>query len=232
MRAKKVRRIAKSTYLKHMRKKIVRSQKVFCIGSNKTGTTSMAKIFKQLGYIVGSQSEFEVLIHDWYNNRFDRIIRAVKYKGTAFQDIPFSLPKTYKVLDQNFPNSKFILTVRDSEDEWYQSVIRYESLRYGDGNLPTKENLQRAKYHYHGWVWERNRMTNNTPEDDIYNEQILKESYLQYNQSVKKYFKDQPDILLVINLKDPEANVEICNFLNAKKIIEEVPWENRTQPNI
>jgi hypothetical protein len=76
------------------RKKHAKSRKVFCIGRNKTGTTSMAKLFKQLSLDVGPQRKFEKLFRDWKNGDFDKIIDEVKYSGIAFQDIPFSLPGT------------------------------------------------------------------------------------------------------------------------------------------
>lgn len=205
-----------------------KKKKVFCIGRNKTGTTSMVKVFESAGIKVGPQEHFELLIHDWHNKDFDKIIRGVKYKGIAFQDIPFSLPGTFKVLDENFPNSKFILTIRDSEDAWYKSLTSFHSKIFGNGKIPTKTDLQNAEYIYRGWIWDVNRMVYNTPEDDIYNEAILKQHYLDYNNSVIEYFKDKPNQLLVINLKESDALEKICDFLEVEKTIESIPWENKT----
>jgi hypothetical protein len=223
--------------IKRVRRSVVKikyafSPKVFCIGRNKTGTTSMAALFRQLGFTVAPQRPFELLIHDWHADRYDRIIRGVKYKGNAFQDVPFSLPKTYKILDQHFPKSKFILTIRNSEDDWYQSLVRFHSKIYSNGSIPTKEDLQNAKYIYKGWAWEMYKMTKHTPEDDIYNEKILKRSYLDYNRSVMEYFSDKPGKLLIVNLKEPEALDKICSFLDVEKTLNHIPWENRTQPKI
>lgn len=36
--------------------------KIFCIGKNKTGTTSMARLFRELGIRVGPQREAEKLM--------------------------------------------------------------------------------------------------------------------------------------------------------------------------
>lgn len=41
--------------------KFSKKQKVFCIDRNKTGTTSMAKLFGQLGYKVAPQLPAELL---------------------------------------------------------------------------------------------------------------------------------------------------------------------------
>ncbi len=205
-----------------------KESKIFCIGRNKTGTTSIKKVFQQFGIPVGSQREAEHLAPDWGVGRFDRIEQYVRFGGIAFQDVPFSLPNTYREMDERFPNSKFILTVRDSADVWYNSVVRFQSKLFANGRIPTKEDLQNSTYIHKGWVWKMNRFIHDTPEDDLYNEQSLKSSYLKHNADVKGYFHDRPAQLLVINLKNADAAKKISTFLNVGKSIEKVPWENKT----
>ncbi|MBV8658420.1 MAG: hypothetical protein JO142_11400, partial [Burkholderiales bacterium] len=77
-------------------------RKVFCIGHNKTGTTSIDVALRSAGYRAGTQIEGERLIDDWAHGRFERIIDLC-CQGDAFQDIPFSLKHTYRVLDETFP---------------------------------------------------------------------------------------------------------------------------------
>jgi hypothetical protein len=205
-----------------------KEQKIFCIGRNKTGTTSIHKIFQQLEIPVGAQREAERLAPDWGVGRYDRIEQYVRYGGIAFQDVPFSLPGTYREMDERFPGSKFILSVRDSADVWYDSLVRFQSKLFGNGSTPTKEDLQKATYIHKGWVWKMNRFIHNTPEDDLYNEEAFKSSYLKHNADVKEYFSDRPEQLLVVNLKEVEAAKKISAFLNTGKGIEEIPWENKT----
>jgi len=73
-----------------------------------------------------------------------------------------------------------------------------------------------------------NRFIHNTPEDDLYNEEALKQSYLKHNADVKAYFSNRPEQLLVINLKDVDAAKKLSTFLNTGKALKEIPWENRT----
>ena len=123
--------------------------KYFLIGLHKTGTTSIEHLFKNWGYVVGDQSQGERLLHDWYIRRFDRIISLVK-TADFFQDTPFSLPYTYVVLDQYFPNAKFILTIRDSADQWYQSLVRFHSKIWSPSNAslaPTADDLKLSLIH-------------------------------------------------------------------------------------
>lgn len=88
-----------------------RRPKVFCVGRNKTGTTSIAKALRALGFKVGDQARAETLIEDWARRDFRKIVRYCR-TADAFQDVPFSWPHTFEALDQAFPQSKFILTVR------------------------------------------------------------------------------------------------------------------------
>ena len=127
--------IFKTIKAKKKRSKYAKANKVFCIGRNKTGTTSIAKIFNEIGLDVAPQEHFELLIKDWYKNDFSKIITSVKYKGISFQDIPFSLPKTFEILDNEFPNSKFILTVRDSPEAWYKSLTTFHAKLFGNGKM-------------------------------------------------------------------------------------------------
>jgi hypothetical protein len=216
------------TFLTHLYE-YSHSQKIFCIGRNKTGTTSMAKMMDNQGFHVGPQRPAELLVKAWGKNDFRKLIKFVKYYGIAFQDVPFSLPNTYKVLDKEFPNSKFILTIRDSSEVWYKSLTRYHSIKFGNGFIPTKQDLIKANYVKKGWMWEVNRIIYNTPETDIYNENLLKKHYQNYNASVIDYFKGSIDKLLVVNLKDPEAGTKICHFLHVDSKKCYVPWENKTK---
>ena len=202
--------------------------KVFCIGRNKTGTTSMNSVLKELGFIVADQHKGELLMNDWKKKDFTRIVQLAKYGGTAFQDYPFSAPETYKALYKAFPDAKFILTVRDNEDVWYNSVTSFHAKIFGNGKVPDMETLKNANYVYPGWMWEVNQMVYKTPKDDIYNPEILKNHYLKHNKDVQDFFKDKPGSLLVINLKEPDAMKKVSDFLGIVKVLAEVPWENKT----
>jgi len=209
--------------------KVKNNKKVFCIGRNKTGTTSMVDLLEQLGFIVAPQRPAELMLDDWAKREFDQLLTFVKYRGDAFQDIPFSLPETYKVLDEAFPGSKFILTVRDSPSEWYRSLVKFHGKLFGqNGKKPTEADLKRAAYVHKGYMLKCNRYIYNPPPEDPYHEPTLKAHYEQYNASVKAYFAGQPDKLLVVNVKDQDSAKRICKFLGTKKQLERMPWKNKT----
>ena len=204
-------------------------QKIFCIGLNKTGTTSLKTAMQELGYSVGHQRTAEHLIVDWAKRDFKQIVKYCK-TGQFFQDVPFSKPFTYMVLDHEFPGSKFILTIRNSPDEWYQSITTFHGKLWGkNGRIPTKEDLQNATYRYKGTPWISNRLTYSTPEDDPYNKAMLIDFYNRHNEQVMEYFRHRPDDLLVLNVAEDGAYNRLCAFLGAQPKRDSFPWKNRTE---
>src|SRR5690606_27053905 len=175
------------TYLKYQMLYPLRAagkQKIFCIGRNKTGTTSLAAEFQELGFPVGRQRTAEELIDFYIRGDFKPIIEYCK-SAQVFQDVPFSWPVTYRHLDEAFPNSRFILTIRDDSEEWYNSLTKFHSKIFGQGNIPNSQQLKNAQYVYKGFMWKVNRAIYGTPEDDPYNKQILIQHYEDYNKEVR-----------------------------------------------
>ena len=204
-----------------------KSQKVFCIGKNKTGTTSMERLFSDLGLVVGSQRKAEKLTVDWLSNDFKRIIKYVKYEGQAFQDIPFSLPRTYKVLDEAFPGSKFILTKRYSAEVWCDSLVNFHAKIFGKGSIPNKIDLQNANYVEPGFAWEVMNTLHDIKGEDIYNREMLIRDYNLYNEEVERYFEGSNEKLLILSLDEKDIVSRIQKFLNIERTMVDMPWENR-----
>lgn len=205
--------------------------KIFCIGLNKTGTTTLEKILKDFNYKLGDQSSGELLFKDWFRRDFKSTI-ALSKTADAFQDAPFSFPFTFIALDQNFPNAKFILTVRDSSEQWYNSLLKFHSKLWADGiNPPTTENLKNAKYRYKGFAYEGLKVIFNTPDADIYNKEILLEYYKNHNYQVMEYFRSRPEKLLVINVSNDNDYLRLCDFLKKEPTHKTFPWENKTAQN-
>lgn len=97
------------------------------------------------------------MIDDWAKRDFKKIIALAK-KAEAFQDVSFSLPSTYQIMDQNFPEAKFILTKRDNVEQWYNSITKYHGKKWSlDGRIPpTTEGLKSATYIYKGRSYNTN----------------------------------------------------------------------------
>lgn len=203
--------------------------KVFCIGANKTGTTSMEALLKRLGFAVAPQEPAELLLEDWGRRDFGRLL-AFCENYEAFQDIPFSLPFTYQVLDEHFPNAKFILTVRDSAEDWYSSLVRFETQFFELGRRPTAADMKAHGYMYEGWFWRSHQLIWGVNEQTLYEPQRYMAQYRRHNDDVVTYFEDRTDDLLVLNVATKDAAKRICRFLsvNAPDHLE-MPHLNRSQ---
>ena len=202
--------------------------KIFGIGANKTGTTSLKTAMIGLDILVGNQRKAENLIDSWAKRDFDKLI---KYCDSAqfFQDVPFSLPYTYVVLDHEFPGSKFILTVRDDSEQWYNSLTKFHAKKWGvEGEIPDKVQLQKAYYLYEGRPWDCNRWQYNTPEDDPYQKEALVDFYEQHIKNVMEYFRHRPNDLLILNVAEKGAYKKLCDFLGLKTNRKDFPWRNKT----
>jgi Sulfotransferase domain len=222
--------IMKNKYLKKLTNALFpkTKNKIFCIGQNKTGTTSLQATFQQLGYKVGNQREAELLWREYWQADFDSITKYCK-TAEVFQDVPFSYPNTYKYLDKVFPNSKFILSIRDNPEQWYKSITGFHSKLFGSGKVPTVDDLKNAEYVCKGWMWENmSKLYGLSENDNPYDEQKLKAHYVKYNQEIQEYFSSRKEDLLVINLSEQGAYQKFCDFIDVKSDKKDFPWENKT----
>ncbi len=209
--------------------KYARRQKIFCIGLNKTGTTSIKKALEEMDIVVGKEYEAKTLFHSWAIRDFKPIIKYCK-TAQAFQDSPFSFPYTYVVLDQAYPDSKFILSVRDNAEQWYSSLTRFHSKLWSSekGEIPTKNDLMNAFNFTKGRPWLVNRALYNSPEDLPYKKNVLIDFYETHNKNVIDYFRHRQKDLLILNVSNKEAYQKLASFLNINTSQTEFPWENKT----
>jgi hypothetical protein len=239
--------------------------KIFCIGYNKTGTTSLTKLFKDEGYKVAPQGQFELelkkyvdnknekndildIINKHYNNYyhadfyqiicdlikkypdqsafFKRIIFLIKEQYNDyefFQDIPFALPNLYKDLYLNFPSDKFILSVRNTSIEWYNSLIQFYASFWGMENLNNVRTTHPDIYEIMTQFW------GGTPEKP-YHRQKLINTYEKHNSDIRDFFHAK-DNFIEINLAVPNDFIRLQEFLGVKFKSTEFPHENKTMKN-
>jgi len=202
--------------------------KVFCIGQNKTGTTTIEAALKTLGYKMGNQAKGELLVKDWAIRDFRRIVQLCK-TADAFQDVPFSNDFTYEVLDYAFPNSKFILTVRNNKDEWFDSITRFHTKIVGKGRLPTADDLKEFGYRYKGFLWDSMRLKYGIDEHSLYDYKIYTDQYELQNQRVIEYFRYRQEDLLILNVADGNAMEKLYEFLGHKYHGEKMPHLNASK---
>lgn len=200
------------------------THKAFVIG---TAATSLASALEAAGYRIGSRHPGEGLLDDWHRRDFRALLDHC-HSADAFQGVPFSLPSTYKALDSAFPDAKFILTVRDSTEQWYKSVTTSHAHLLGLDRRPTAADLKRFGHHEPGWLWRQQLYVYGIDETSLYDPDIYKAHYLNHNAEVMAYFKDRPHSLLVLNLAHETAAAELARFLGIGPLGMTIPHLNAT----
>lgn len=98
--------------------------KVFCIGFNKTGTTSVGIALASFGFRHASFNR-----HVWRSLYEQGNIEAVinyAARFESFDDLPWLKEDLIPVLDQRFPKSKFVYLERE-EHAWKTSYLRWNA---------------------------------------------------------------------------------------------------------
>jgi len=171
--------------------------KVFGIGLNKTGTSSLGRALKKIGFSRHVGCHLESL-KNLKNGNLNPIFDLVD-KNNCFEDWPW--PLMYRELYEKYQDAKFILTTRKTPDIWYESLCKHAT-RKG----PT-EHRKLAYGH-------------SMPHD--YKEHHI-QFYLDHNEEVIEFFENNdPDKLLVVSWENGDGWEEICDFLG--KEIPETPF--------
>jgi hypothetical protein len=179
--------------------------RVFGIGLHKTATTSLHKAFQILG--------FDSL--HWGTGEAPLIWQEMKTLGKsktlerfyALCDLP--IPLLYQRLDESYPGSKFILTIRD-EGKWLKSV---------EGLWDEKRNPTR-------WMWDAWPFSHHI-HTALYGQRefdaaVMLERYRRHNAEVRAYFKYRPQDLLVMDMEKADHWIALCRFLNQP--IPQIPY--------
>ena len=212
--------------------------KVFVIGLNKTGTTSTEKALLDFGYKLGNQVDAELISDYALKGNYKYLLEYLK-TANAFQDQPFSFRGFYKVLHQKYPNSKFILTIRSNEDVWYDSLVSFTKKRFLNDGIKIGEeltisNLKKLDYRYPQmpynimkmlWLRDRHVLLD---EDKLFDEDYCKFYYKQHIKEVKKYFKNNPN-LLVLNVEEKDSYTRLYKFLGKESKYDNFPHLNKTK---
>ncbi|NEQ99386.1 MAG: sulfotransferase [Cyanothece sp. SIO2G6] len=180
--------------------------KIFGIGTLKTGTTTLGAALEKLGFN-HTHEDREYLLSLVREDNLEKVYQWVD-QYDSFEDWPW--PLIYKELAVTYPKSRFILTTRENEEKWLRSMVKH-SEKFG----PTKG---REMFFGHG-----------APQG---NEVAYVDRYLQHNQEVRDYFKDQPDRLLEVCWEQGDDWEKLCSFLGLPLIEEEFPKVNTASNRI
>jgi hypothetical protein len=176
--------------------------KIFGIGLNKTGTSTLHEALETLGFRS---------LHWGGDEASTAVKRAIDDGRPMLDDLPgydaysdiTRISRNFERADREYPGSKFILTVRDL-DEWLdsrrrhveQNVAKQADGRY-DGSFVTVD--------YDAWRHE----------------------YREHEAKVRAYFSSRPDDLLVFDVAGGDGYEKLCPFLGVPVASRPFPWRNR-----
>lgn len=173
--------------------------KVFCVGFQKTGTTSMGAALEVLGYrVTGGNWARDPEVSRVALQRALEIVPQYD----AFQDNPW--PLLYKEMDKAFPGSKFIMTIRPPE-QWIKSAVK----GFGTGSSPVRE-----------WIYGQGTGS------PVGNEQIWLDRYEKHNKEVLQYFENRPADFTVMDLAAGDGWEKLCGFLGVPVLDVPFPHAN------
>ena len=169
--------------------------KVFCIGRNKTGTTSFQKWMNNVKLNVCPQPLGEEALAKWGQGDFSDLVKySEKYQG--FQDLCWNLDGVPQLMYSLYPDAYFVLTVRESEDVWYDSLIRYMNKT----KPKTMAGLGRTKRHKLIYGCE------------IENAEQTKNHYLKYNQTMIDFFTEKQANFMVLEIPSDNIPERLSQF--------------------
>lgn len=184
-------------------------KKIFCIGLNKTGTTSLERSLEllKLGPIA-SPFRLKPFERKYLFNRvseFQDYISLIEFARNfrCFIDRPWNMWESYRIMDRAFPGSKFILSVRNASD-WWESV--YHWLTHKKANM-----IERYLLHLQVSSLDRDKFIS---------------AYNAYNKEVFEWF-ERRDNFLVMNMESGDGWNKLCQFLDLPKPDIPFPHENK-----
>ena len=213
--------------------------KIFCIGYNKTGTTTLETVLRLYGYNMPSQQQQEIrLSKSTFNTDYGELTSFCS-NYDAFQDMPFSQGLTYVAADAIFPNSKFILSERP-DASWYKSLCNFHNKIFKSDDLSKlteADVLKKFTYLYPGYVHSQKERLLSSFENNstkvnwgkLYDADWYIDMYTRRNEEIKRYFMKAPEKLLVIDVTQEKTTEKICRFLNIpNEYIINMPHINKT----
>jgi len=185
--------------------------KIFGIGLSRTGTKSLTKALNLLGLNVVHYPIDEQTCNELLRGKCDFSILEDLDGITDITVAPF-----FAQLDKMYPNSKFILTIRDKE-RWLKGLERHWLDRDAFDSTPGKEVHMQIRRFLRAAVYGTYS----------FNRERMSYIYDRHYQSVIRYFQNRTGALLVIDVCSGEGWEPLCSFLNKPVLNEPFPVVER-----
>ena len=181
------------------------TRKIFGIGFQKTGTSSLNRALALLGYNAAGGIRINhpkgiYIEPPLTKEKILPVALARAREADAFSDNPW--PLLIREMDVEFPGSKFVLTYRDP-DRWLHSIVRH----FGDTSSDVMQWIYGVPF----------------PKG---NEARCLHVYAAHNDAVRAYFAGRPSDLLEIDFETGDGWLELCAFLDRPVPAARFPHDN------
>ena len=213
--------------------------KIFCIGLPKTATTTLDYVFSELGYKcvhnpnIYTHSSFKIITVLFINRILSKLTKLIFNKQRSFikktfsetnklkinlkgydnYDVYSDMPIAffYKELDSMYPNSKFILTLRDKES-WLKSCQNFFPRPKKTFFMDGWGKYQQIHFSFFG--------------SPYFDQKKFSRSYDNHLNDVMMYFKNRKEDLLLMDIVGGDGYEKLCPFLGLKTINKKFPQKN------
>ncbi|WP_127845051.1 sulfotransferase family protein [Psychroflexus aestuariivivens] len=172
--------------------------KIFCIGLNKTGTSSLHEAFKILGFksvhfLDDKGNNIKDIIERNYHNN-EHVLKGIShYEAFSDWDRDETSHKVFKLFDQQYPNSKFILNTRDL-DSWLNS--REKHVRRNQKSFSANFGMKKSWLKIDREAWSVH--------------------FKRHHQSIYEYFEGRESDILVFDVTQGDSWDKLCSFLDVE----------------
>ena len=177
---------------------------VFNIGLNRAGTTSLCTSLNMLGipslhYANKDRSKSLTKIMEKNLKIGRKLLDPIDSEFKGFTD--FDGERFYKILFNQYPNSKYILTIRNKND-WVNSKVKHSKYRY------FTKDFKRLTY------------------DE--NVDYFEQQYATVTNDIRQFFSDKPGMLLELDICAGDGWEKLCKFLNLSIPTVPFPYLNKS----
>jgi hypothetical protein len=192
--------------------------KLFGIGLSRTGTTSLTTALRCVGYRAIHFPKDDMTRAEITN--FLRVGKgplrlSLLNQVHAITDTPVCC--TYRALDEFYPGSKFILTVRERQSWLASCRSRWERLPISPaavpGEAPMMQYIRLTRKHLYGTT--------------DFDESLFSASYNRHVDAVLDYFNTKQQRLLVMDICGGDGWNLLCPFLGVAQPRVAFPHENQ-----
>ena len=162
--------------------------KLFGIGLNKTGTSTLGAACALLG--LKSKTWDADLFHKVTVQGDKTALAQIINAYDAFNDFPY--PLIYRELDQQYPGSKFVLTLAPTPEKWLASLKAHA--------MRAKPSSKTHKIVY-GFQYPHGH------------EQVFMDYYLRHCDEVREYFANRPDDFMEVCWANEKDLSRFAGFL-------------------